>query len=67
MSRLTPREQEVVKLLAQGQQQTAIARTLCVSYRTVQMHVKNARDKTGTTSALDLALQIAQEIPLKNE
>lgn len=67
MAKLTRREQEVARLLAQGQRQTVIAQQLCLSYRTVQMHVKNARNKTGSHSAFDLALQIAQEIPLKNE
>lgn len=61
MAKLTPREREVAKLLAQGQRQTVIAATLCITYRTVKAHVKHARDKTGATSASDLALQIALE------
>ena len=59
MSRLTKREREVVKLLSQGRRQTEIARLLTISTRTVEHHVKSARDKTGTTSAFQLAVRAA--------
>ena len=61
MSRLTRREQEVVRLLAQGKRQTEIARTLVISQRTVEAHVRNARCKVGATSAFDLAVRAAVE------
>ena len=65
MSRLTRREREVVALLAQGKRQTEIARVLCVSSRTVEAHVRNARGKTGATSAFDLAVRAAVEAQTK--
>lgn len=61
MARLTRREQEVVRLLAQGKRQTEIARALCVSARTVEAHVRNARGKVGATSAFELAVRAAVE------
>jgi LuxR family quorum sensing-dependent transcriptional regulator len=61
MTILTQREKEVVTLLAQGKRQTDIARALCVSPRTVEAHVRNAREKTGATSAFDLAVKAAVE------
>jgi DNA-binding NarL/FixJ family response regulator len=61
MAKLTRREQEVVKLLAQGKRQTEIARTLVISQRTVEAHVRNARGKVGATSAFDLAVRAAVE------
>lgn len=65
MSRLTRREQEVVRLLAQGRKQTDIARQLCVSPRTIEAHVRNARAKTNSTSAFELAVRAAIESQLK--
>jgi LuxR family quorum sensing-dependent transcriptional regulator len=61
MTILTQREKEVVMLLAKGHRQTDIARALCVSPRTVEAHVRNAREKTGATSAFDLAVKAAVE------
>lgn len=61
MSSLTIREREVVLLLSQGKRQTDIARALCVSPRTIEAHVRNAREKTGATSAFDLAVKVAVE------
>jgi DNA-binding CsgD family transcriptional regulator len=61
MSRLTPREREVARLLAQGKRQTVIAQVLCISPLTVRNHVKSARLKVGAVSSFDLALQIALE------
>ena len=61
MATLTKREREVVRLLATGRRQTEIARLLCVSPRTVEAHVRNARGKTGATSAFDLAVRVAVE------
>lgn len=61
MSRLTKREREVVRLLAQGRRQTEIARLLTISQRTVEAHVRNARGKTGAKSAFELAVRAAIE------
>ena len=61
MSKLTTREREVVRLLGLGKRQTEIAKLLTVSPRTVEAHVRNARGKTGATSAFDLAVRAAME------
>ena len=47
---LTPREVEVLRLLAQGLDNEAIARRLVVTKRTVQNHVSNVYGKLGVTS-----------------
>ncbi len=61
MDKLTAREREVVRLLSQGRQQTEIARMLCISKNTVRVHVANARRKTDTGSAFELAVRAAVE------
>jgi len=53
---LTPREQEVLSLLAQGLGNAAIARKLVVTKRTVQNHVSNIYGKLGVTSRTEAAL-----------
>ena len=54
--RLTPREREVLSLLAQGLGNAAIARKLVVTKRTVQNHVSNIYGKLGVTSRTEAAL-----------
>lgn len=65
MARLTNREQEIARLLAQGKRQTDIARELCVSARTIEHHVANARRKVGASSAFELAVRVAVETQKK--
>jgi DNA-binding CsgD family transcriptional regulator len=62
MSVLTNRERQIALLLAQGKSQIRIARELVVSRHTVYAHVRNMREKTGATSAFDLALRVAQQV-----
>ncbi|HZE04655.1 MAG TPA: LuxR C-terminal-related transcriptional regulator [Solirubrobacteraceae bacterium] len=50
---LTPRELEVLRLLARGHTNLAIARTLVVREGTVKYHVKNILRKLGATSRAD--------------
>ena len=54
--RLTPRELEVLSLLAQGLGNAAIARKLVVTKRTVQNHVSNIYGKLGVKSRTEAAL-----------
>jgi LuxR family transcriptional regulator, regulator of acetate metabolism len=50
---LTPRELEVLRLLARGQTNLAIAEALVVREGTVKYHVKNILRKLGATSRTD--------------
>jgi DNA-binding NarL/FixJ family response regulator len=47
---LTKRERQVLRLLAAGKTNKAIAAELCVSRRTVDRHVSNLFDKLGVSS-----------------
>jgi DNA-binding NarL/FixJ family response regulator len=53
---LTPRETQVLQLLAQGLDNAAIADCLMVTKRTVQNHVSNIYAKLGTASRVEAAL-----------
>ncbi len=53
---LTPRELEILCLLAQGLDNAAIAQRLVVTVRTVQNHVSTIYDKLGVTSRTEAAL-----------
>ena len=59
MASLTNREREVVELLAQGLPQTEIARRLCIEYTTVTKHAAAARQKTGSSTTMQLAIKAA--------
>lgn len=47
---LTPREAEVLRLVAAGLQSGDIATSLGVSMSTIRTHVEHARDKLGATT-----------------
>ena len=51
---LTPREHEILKLLAEGKTAPAIADTLVLSTRTVQKHIEHIYDKIGVQSRHEL-------------
>jgi two-component system response regulator DegU len=53
---LTPRETQVLRLLAQGLDNAAIARCLVVAKRTVQNHVSNIYGKLGLNSRTEAVL-----------
>ncbi len=53
---LTPSETEVLRLLAQGLDNGAIAQRLVVTKRTVQNHVSNIYSKLGVASRTEAAL-----------
>ncbi len=53
---LTPREVEVLALLAQGLDNMAIAERLVLTTRTVQNHVSNIYSKLGVTNRTEAAL-----------
>jgi DNA-binding CsgD family transcriptional regulator len=58
--RLTPRERQVVKLVAEGNTNNAIAGLLGVSIKTVQTHRLAAMRKIGAKSSADLTLYAAR-------
>jgi predicted ATPase/DNA-binding CsgD family transcriptional regulator len=51
---LSPRERELVTLVAQGHTDAQIARHLYISVRTVRSHLDRIRDKTGCRRRADL-------------
>jgi NarL family two-component system response regulator LiaR len=53
---LTPREVDTLRLLAQGLDNTAIARALVVTKRTVQNHISNIYGKLGVSSRTEAML-----------
>jgi DNA-binding CsgD family transcriptional regulator len=53
---LSPREHEVVRLVAGGGTNEEIAERLVISPRTVQSHVNRAMRKTGARNRTDLAV-----------
>ncbi len=54
---LTPREHDVLNLLAQGLSNQAIAEALIVSIPTVKVHVSNILDKLGASNRTEAVLQ----------
>ena len=57
---LTPRELEVLRLMARGQTNIAIANALVVREGTVKYHVKNILRKLGATSRADAVSRYAR-------
>jgi len=60
LAQLTPREREVLRLIALGYTNRQIADKLCISVRTVETHRSNLTDKLGTRSRAQL-VRIARE------
>jgi len=60
---LTGREREVLRLLAGGLSNAAIAETLCVRQRTVEYHVTHIHQKLDIASRLEVALWVRDEWP----
>ena len=50
MSRLTDREQEILRLIFEGRCSSEVAQTLCVSKRTVDFHLARAYVKLGVSN-----------------
>lgn len=63
LTRLSPRESEVAKLLALGLSNKEIARELAISDNTVHIHRQHVMEKTGTGSAAELARLILRADP----
>jgi DNA-binding CsgD family transcriptional regulator len=54
LARLSPRERELVTLVAQGHTDAQIAGQLYITVRTVSSHLDRVRDKTGCRRRADL-------------
>jgi NarL family two-component system response regulator LiaR len=52
---LSPREVDVLRLIAAGKSNQEIADTLCISLNTVATHVRNILAKTGSTNRTEAA------------
>lgn len=59
-SLLTPREQEICRLVAQGRTTDQLATDLCISPKTVRVHVANVMKKFSCQSRIELALRLQQ-------
>jgi DNA-binding NarL/FixJ family response regulator len=58
--RLTPRERQIVKLVAEGNTNHSIAQLLGVSIKTVETHRLAAMRKIGARSSADLTMYAAR-------
>ncbi len=58
--RLTPREQEIMRMLAEGLSKSEIAGRLCISVKTVENHRSNIMKKLDLHSAMDLVRYAAK-------
>jgi len=56
LGQLTEREREILKHLAQGMSNKAIARALDISYDTVKLHVRHILSKLNFTSRVEAAV-----------
>ena len=54
--RLTPREREVLRLVARGKNNTQIAQELFISVNTVTRHMTNIFSKTGVSNRVQAAV-----------
>ena len=58
---LTPREVEIVRMVAQGLKNRAIGERLAISEATVKVHLHNIYEKLGVTGRLELLLFAQQK------
>jgi DNA-binding NarL/FixJ family response regulator len=63
LERLTPREKEVLRLMAEGVASREIAKKLGISYTTVRTHIRSLGSKLGVHSKLE-AIVKARELAL---
>lgn len=55
LEQLTPREREIVDMIAEGRTSKEIGKALNISYRTVDVHRRHLMHKLGTASNLEVA------------
>ncbi len=62
MNTITPKEKEVLALLAQGLSSKEIANKLSISFHTVESHRKNLRFKFDAKNSSELIMKAAVSI-----
>ena len=60
--RLTPREREVIDLVAEGMSNKAIAKELHISIHTVKSHLRNIMEKLTVNSRLQIAKYVHEHV-----
>lgn len=60
LASLTPREREILALMAEGADNRAVAQRLHISYATVRTHVRSILAKLGARSQLDAVAKASQ-------
>ena len=60
LASLTPREKEILALMAEGADNRAVAERLHISYATVRTHVRSILTKLGARSQLDAVAKASQ-------
>lgn len=61
-SALTPREQEVARLIAEGKSNREIAAALVIAEPTVERHVSNIMDKLGVHARAQIAVWVTKNL-----
>jgi DNA-binding NarL/FixJ family response regulator len=59
--RMTPREREVIDLIAEGKSNKAIGKELHISTHTVKSHLRNIMDKLNLHSRLQIAVYVHEQ------
>jgi len=63
LSRLTPRERQVIRLVSYGETSKTIGRKLGISFRTVEVHRAHIMAKLGIRSLAEIVLLAIREWP----
>ena len=66
MSNITPKEKEVLSLLAQGLSSKEIASNLSISVHTVESHRKNLRFKFDAKNSSELIMKASEVLIAKS-
>jgi DNA-binding CsgD family transcriptional regulator len=66
MNNITPKEKEVLRLLAKGLSSKEIASNLSISAHTVESHRKNLRFKFDAKNSSELIMKASEVINIKS-
>ena len=61
LSDLTPREEEILRLVLAGRTNRSIAVTICVSEKTVEFHLSHIYNKIGMRSRMQAGVWAIQQ------